>query len=66
MIIKGGRNVEKPTKFYNMAQVFEYLDTINDPDDMRYDDCKMHSLCVNGDGYRKILKEVLKLPEKPK
>lgn len=58
--------MEKPTKFYNMAQVFEYLDTINDPDDMRYDDCKMHSLCVNGDWYRKILKEVLKLPEKPK
>ena len=44
----------------------EYLDTINDPDDMRYDDCKMHSLCGNGDWYRKILKEVLKLPEKPK
>ena len=45
MIIKGGRNVEKPTKFYSMAQVFEYLDTINDPDDMR-DDVIISCLCV--------------------
>ena len=49
----------------NMKEMYEYLDSINDTDDMRYDDCKMHSF-INVDSYEDILKAVLKLEEKPK
>lgn len=49
----------------NMEEMFNYLDSINDVDDSRYDDCKMHSFC-NQDSYKRILREVLKLEEKPK
>ena len=45
--------------------MYEYLDTINDINDMSYDDCKMHSY-LNDETYKKILDEVLKLKEKPK
>lgn len=48
----------------NMKEMYEYLDSINDTDDMRYDDCKMHSF-INVDSYEDILKAVLKLEEKP-
>lgn len=53
------------TKIKNMRDMFNYLDSINDIDDMRYDDCKGHSF-INLDSYEDILKEVLKLKEKPK
>lgn len=49
----------------NMEEMFNYLDSINDVDDSQYDDCKMHSFC-NQDSYKRILREVLKLEEKPK
>lgn len=52
-------------EFNNMNEVVEYLDTINDVNDMRYDDCRMHSF-INLDVYKKILNKVLELPEKPK
>lgn len=48
-----------------MKEMFNYLDSINDTDDMRYDDCKEHSY-INLDGYKSILNVVLSLPEKPK
>lgn len=48
-----------------IKEVFDYLDTINDVNDNRYDDCKMHSFC-NDDWYEAILKKVLELKEKPK
>lgn len=48
----------------NMKEMYEYLDSINDTDDMRYDDCKMHSF-INVDSYEDILKAVLKLEKKP-
>lgn len=51
-------------KINNMKEMYEYLDSINDTDDMRYDDCKMHSF-INVDSYEDILKAVLKLEEKP-
>lgn len=49
----------------NMKEMYDYLDSINDTDDMRYDDCKMHSF-INVDSYEDILKAVLKLEEKPR
>ena len=49
----------------NMKEMFNYLDSINDTNDMRYDDCKGHSF-INIDSYKDILKEVLNLEEKPK
>ena len=49
----------------DMKDVYRYLDTINDVEDLRYDDCKMHSF-INEDTYKKILKKVLELKEKPK
>ena len=52
-------------KIKNMKEMYEYLDNINDKDDMRYDDCKMHSF-INVDSYENILKAVLELEEKPK
>lgn len=52
-------------KFNNMNDVFNYLDTINDVNDLRYYDCKMHSF-INEDTYKKILDKVLALDEKPK
>jgi hypothetical protein len=48
-----------------MNDVVKYLDTINDVNDNRYDDCIGHSF-INEDSYKKILTEVLKLEEKPK
>lgn len=52
-------------KINNMKEMYEYLDSINDTDYMRYDDCKMHSF-INVDSYEDILKAVLELEEKPK
>jgi len=52
-------------KINNMKEMFDYLDTINDTNDLRYDDCKGHSF-LNESNYKKILKKVLKLKEKPK
>ena len=52
-------------KIKNMKEMFNYLDSINDTNDMRYDDCKGHSF-INIDSYKDILKEVLNLEEKPK
>ena len=52
-------------KIKNINQMFDYLDSINDTNDIRYDDCKMHSF-LNVDSYEKILKKVLDLKEKPK
>lgn len=52
-------------KFNSMKEVVEYLNTINDVNDNRYDDCIGHSF-INEDSYKKILEEVLKLKEKPK
>lgn len=52
-------------KINNIKEMYEYLDTINDTNDMRYDDCKMHSY-LNDETYKEILDEVLKLKEKPK
>ena len=52
-------------KINNMKEMYEYLDSINDTDDMRYDDCKMHSY-INVDSYQDILRAVLELEEKPK
>ena len=49
----------------DMKDVYRYLDTINDVEDLRYYDCKMHSF-INEDTYKKILKKVLELKEKPK
>lgn len=48
-----------------IKEMFEYLDSINNPEDMRYDDCKAHSF-INVDGYKSILDVVLSLEEKPK
>lgn len=52
-------------KIKDMKEMFNYLDSINDVDDMRYDDCKEHSF-LNENSYKEILNEVLKLNEKPK
>ena len=52
-------------KIKNMKEMFNYLDSINDVNDMRYDDCKEHSF-LNEESYKEILNEVLKLKEKPK
>lgn len=51
-------------KIKNMKEMFNYLDSINDVDNMRYDDCKGNSF-INEDSYQNILEEVLKLDEKP-
>lgn len=48
-----------------MKEMFEYLDSINDAADLRYDDCKQHSFILE-DSYKSILDVVLKLEEKPK
>jgi len=52
-------------KIKSMEEMFEYLDSINNIDDLRYDDCKGHSF-LNEDMYKKILNKVLELEEKPK
>ena len=52
-------------KIKDMKEMFNYLDSINDVEDMRYDDCKGHSF-LNEDSYKEILKAVLNLKEKPK
>lgn len=52
-------------KIKDMKEMFNYLDSINDTNDMRYDDCKGHSF-LNEDSYKNILEEVLKLDKKPK
>ena len=49
----------------NMKEMFNYLDSINNVDDMRYDDCKEHSF-LHEDIYKKMLNKVLSLEEKPK
>lgn len=48
----------------NMKEMAEYLDSINNTDDPRYDDCIGHSF-INESSYRRILDEVLSLKEKP-
>ena len=48
-----------------MKEMFDYLDTINDVDDLMYDDCKQHSYLYEED-YEKILEAVLSLYKKPK
>lgn len=50
-------------KFNNLKEVFDYLDTINDPEFPIYDDCKEHSY-IDIEGYQEILKKVLE--DKPK
>ena len=52
-------------KINSMKEMYSYLDSINDVKDNRYDDCKGHSF-LNVEEYEKILKEVLKLEERPK
>lgn len=52
-------------KINSMRDMFEYLDSINDAADMRYDDCKCHSF-LNKNGYKSILDVVLSLDEVPK
>lgn len=52
-------------KIKSMEEMFDYLDSINNKDDLRYDDCKGHSF-LNEDMYKRILKKVLELKEKPK
>lgn len=52
-------------KINTMEKMFNYLDSINNVNDMQYDDCKGHSF-LNEDSYKEILNEVLKLKEKPK
>lgn len=52
-------------KINNMTEMCIYLDTINNIDDMRYDDCKMHSFS-NVEGYESMLDVVLNLKDKPK
>lgn len=49
----------------NINEMFEYLDSINDAEDNRYDDCKAHSFELF-DVYEKMLDAVLKLDEVPK
>lgn len=49
----------------SMREMIDYLDSINDKTDMRYDDCSEHSF-INVDGYKSILDVVLSLDEKPK
>lgn len=49
-----------------IKEVFDYLDTINDVYDMRYDNCKMESYASSDNWYKEILKEVLKLEPIPK
>ena len=48
-----------------MEEMFDYLDQINDVEDLRYDDCKGHSF-INEEWYKKILEKILGLEEKPK
>ncbi len=49
--------------FKNLDEVFNKLDSINDVNNMMYDDCKWNSY-DNIEWYKEILKEVLK--DKPK
>lgn len=49
----------------NMKEMFNYLDSINNINDFRYDDCKNHSY-LNVEDYEKILNKILKFKEKPK
>ena len=48
-----------------MKEMFDYLDNINDADDLIYDDCKQHSYLYEED-YEKILESVLSLYKKTK
>lgn len=49
----------------NIKEMYDYLDSVNDSDDIRYDDCKMHSY-LNDETYKKLLDKILELDEKPK
>ena len=49
----------------NMKEMVSYLNSINDTEDLRYDDCIQHSY-INEDSYKKILNKVLSLEEIPK
>lgn len=49
----------------NMKEMFDYLDSINDSSDLRYDDCKMHSF-DHVEVYEKFLIKILELYDKPK
>ena len=57
--------VNKMCKINSMKEMFDYLDTINDADDLMYNDCKQHSYLYEED-YEKILEAVLSLYKKPK
>lgn len=48
-----------------LDDIVEYLDSINDRNDLRYDDCIGHAY-INKEWYEEILKLVLNLDEKPK
>lgn len=52
-------------KISTMKEMYEYLDSINDVDDLQYDDCKQNSF-LNVPDYQSILNVVLSLDEKPK
>lgn len=53
------------SKITSMEEMCNYLDTINDTNNLEYYDCKMHSF-INLYTYEEILKQVLNLKEKPK
>lgn len=55
----------KMNRIKSMKDMYLYLDSINDTEDSRYDDCKQHSF-INVDSYEEILNVVLNLEEKPK
>ena len=48
-----------------LKEMFDYLDSINDSSDLRYDDCKMHSY-DHVEVYEKFLIKILELYKKPK
>lgn len=50
-------------KINNMKEMYQYLDSINDVNDSRYDDCKEHSF-IYTEIYEKFLEQVLKLNKK--
>ena len=52
-------------KINNLKEMFEYLDTMNDPKEPEYDYCKEESYGLF-DTYEKFLQKVLELDEIPK
>ena len=52
-------------KINNLKEMFEYLDTMNDPKEPEYDYCKEESYGLF-DTYEKFLQKVLELDEVPK